>query len=356
HQYGQLVALCQFLPGPASSQVGFALGLMRGGFLGALAAWVAFTLPSALLLILFALGASIFDGPISQGIITGLKAVAVAVVAHAVLGMAKTLTPDLRRIIIGVIAVLAALFFPGTLGQLVAITIGLVVGLVWCRNLVSSRQQPLLVKVSKRVGTLCAALFLLLIIGLPILAAATNTLWVDVTDAFYRAGALVFGGGHVVLPLLQAEPAISSAVAPDQFLAGYGAAQAVPGPLFTFAAFLGFEMGTGPQAWLTAGIALIAVFLPGLLLLGAVLLLWNMVQNTRWVQAAVAGANAAVVGVLAAALITPISTSGLTGLAQVLLAVTSFVLLSWAKIPAWVVVLLGVLVGVLLGVTGWGVE
>lgn len=353
-QYAQLVALCQFLPGPASSQVGFALGLIRGGYLGALAAWFAFTMPSAVLLVLFAMGAVALDGPVGQGLLLGLKAVAVAVVAHAVWGMAKTLTPDLRRILIGLGALALALFVPGTAGQLSAIIAGLVLGMLVCRRVVVADRQPLSVRVSKRVGISCAVVFGLLLVGLPVLVAATNNAWVAMTDAFYRAGALVFGGGHVVLPLLQGEPAITSAVTQDQFLAGYGAAQAVPGPLFTFAAFLGFEMGEGATAWSSAAVALVAVFVPGLLLLLAVLPFWNAVRNNTTVAAAMAGANAAVVGILAAALITPIITSGITGIAALLIALGCFALLQFAKLPAWAVVITGALAGLLASVTGLG--
>lgn len=351
-QYGQLVALCQFLPGPASSQVGFALGLIRGGYLGALAAWVAFTLPSALLLVLFAIGAVTLGGPIGQGLLVGLKAVAVAVVAHAVWGMAKNLTPDLRRILIGLIAIAMALLIPGNFGQIIAIVVGIGAGILACRNLTQTDTQPLHVRVSRRVGMICAAAFAVLLVGLPVLVALTDNAWAGLTDAFYRAGALVFGGGHVVLPLLQGEPAITSAVTSDQFLAGYGAAQAVPGPLFTFAAYLGFEMGDGPTAWLSAAVALIAVFVPGILLLLAALPFWNAVRNNHLIRAAMAGANAAVVGILAAALITPVITSGITGIAALTIALGCFALLIFAKLPAWAVVLIGAVTGVVAGLTG----
>lgn len=353
-QYGQLVALCQFLPGPASSQVGFALGLIRGGYLGAMAAWAAFTLPSALLLVLFAIGAVSLDGPIGQGLMIGLKAVAVAVVAHAVWGMAKNLTPDLRRILIGLVAVALALVIPGNFGQLSAIAAGIGAGLIWCRNLTETDAQPLAVRVSRRVGIGCAFLFVLLLTGLPVLVSLTGNAWAGLTDAFYRAGALVFGGGHVVLPLLQGESAVATAVTQDQFLAGYGAAQAVPGPLFTFAAYLGFEMGTGPTAWLTAAVALIAVFVPGILLLLAALPFWNDVRNNTLIRAGMAGANAAVVGILAAALATPVITSGITGIAPLIIALGCFSLLIFVKMPAWAVVLIGAVAGLLAGVTGLG--
>ncbi len=352
--YGQLVALCQFLPGPASSQVGFGLGLLRGGYLGALAAWAAFTLPSALLLVFFAIGAVNLDGVVGQGLIIGLKAVAVAVVAHAVWGMAKALTPDLRRILIGVVAVLLALFLPGNLGQIVAIVVGLGAGMLWCRKLVDSSASPLTVAISKRVGIVSAVLFVLLLVGLPVIAVLAENPWVSLTDAFYRAGALVFGGGHVVLPLLQAEPVVTAAVTQDQFLAGYGAAQAVPGPLFTFAAYLGFEMGSGASAWVSAAVALVAIFVPGILLLLAVLPFWGRLQQSSLIRAGVAGANAAVVGILAAALIHPVSTSGITGITPLIIAVGCFALLTFAKLPAWAVVIIGVLGGLVASATGLG--
>ncbi|NWN87468.1 MAG: chromate efflux transporter [Micrococcaceae bacterium] len=354
-QYGQLVALCQFLPGPASSQVGFALGLIRGGYVGALAAWVAFTLPSALLLVLFAIGAVSLDGPIGQGLMVGLKAVAVAVVAHAVWGMAKNLTPDLRRVLIGVVAIALALFVPGNFGQLAAIAVGIIAGLIWCRDLLTQDAEALSLRVSKRVGIGAMIVFVVLLAGLPFLAAFTANGWVGVTDAFYRAGALVFGGGHVVLPLLQGEPVIAEAVTQEQFLAGYGAAQAVPGPLFTFAAYLGFEMAAGSTAWLLAAVALVAVFVPGMLLLVAALPFWNAVRNNKLIRAAMAGANASVVGILTAALITPVITSGITGIAPLVIALSCFLLLIFAKLPAWAVVLIGAIAGLLVGMTEFGV-
>lgn len=354
--YGQLVALCQFLPGPASSQVGFALGLIRGGGLGALFAWAAFTLPSALLLVLFALGAVSLGGAVGQGLLVGLKAVAVAVVANAVWGMAKSLTPDLRRICIGIVGAGLALLMPGNLGQVTAIAFGLLAGLAVCRDLAFESTAPLRVPVSKRFGLLCAGLFAVLLIGLPALARILTNSWISTADAFYRAGALVFGGGHVVLPLLQAEPAISEAVSHDQYLAGYGAAQAVPGPLFTFAAYLGFEMDSGVGAWARAGIALAAIFIPGILLLLAALPFWSAVQTSRSARAGVAGANAAVVGILAAALITPVITSGITGAAPLVIAAACFALLKFARWPAWAVVLAGGAAGLLAGATGIGLS
>lgn len=353
-QYAELVALCQFLPGPASSQVGFALGMIRAGFRGAVAAWVAFTLPSALLLVLFAIGAVRIEGVFGQGLILGLKAVAVSVVAHAVIGMARALTPDLRRILIGAAAAGLALLLPGSFGQIAAILIGLAAGVLWCRGTAVSRAEPLAVRVSRRTGIAALVVFGCLLAGLPVLAALTQNAWAQIADAFTRAGALVFGGGHVVLPLLQAEPAIAASIAPEQFLAGYGAAQALPGPLFTFAAYLGFDMVPGPLAPVAALLALVAVFVPGLLLLVAALPFWDRVRQNPNIRSALAGANAAVVGILAAALWTPVITSGVTGIASLGTAVVCFLLLTVWRLPAWVAVLAGAAAGVIAAAAGTG--
>ncbi|MBK0417958.1 chromate efflux transporter [Leucobacter sp. CSA1] len=354
-QYAELVALCQFLPGPASSQVGFALGLIRAGGLGALAAWAAFTLPSALLMVLFAIGAVSLDGPVGQGVLAGLKCVAVAVVAHAVWGMARTLTPDLRRLVIAAVAAALALLLPGNLGQIAAILLGLAAGALLCRRAVPEVAEPLDVRVSRRVALAALALFGLLLGALPILARAGHEIWAGIADAFFRAGALVFGGGHVVLPLLQAEPMIADAVGREQFLAGYGAAQAVPGPLFTFAAYLGFEMGPGGAAPMTALLSLVAVFLPGILLLLGALPFWNRLRASAAVRSAMAGANAAVVGILGAALWTPVITSGITGPASLLIASGCLALLVVWRLPAWIAVAAGAACGAAAGllVPGW---
>ncbi|WP_369807972.1 chromate efflux transporter [Leucobacter chinensis] len=353
-QYAELVALCQFLPGPASSQVGFALGLVRAGFRGAVAAWAAFTLPSALLLVLFAIGAVSLEGPVGAGLLLGLTAVAVAVVAHAVLGMARTLTPDVRRALIGVAAAVLALLLPGNFGQLASIFLGLTAGILWCRRIDVAVSEPLALRVSRRLGASCLVALGVLLVALPVVTALTRNTWFGIADAFTRAGALVFGGGHVVLPLLQAEPAVAGAVSQDQFLAGYGAAQAAPGPMFTFAAYLGFEMLDGWAAPLAALLALVAVFLPGLLLLIGVLPFWARLRGNHMVRSAMAGANAAVVGILAAALWTPVITSGVTGLAPLIIALGCFLMLTVWKFPAWIAVLTGAAAGVIAGVAGIG--
>jgi len=343
--YADLVALCQFLPGPASSQVGFALGLLRGGPWGALAAWAAFTLPSAIVLVLFALGAAVLDGPVSQGIIHGLKVTAVAIVAHAVWGMAKSLCPDRQRAGIALAAVFTVVLVSGPLGQVAAITIGALAGMALCRAHAETEVQPLSLPVSARAGQLAGIAFVALLIGLPLLAWASPSATLAMMDAFYRAGALVFGGGHVVLPLLEAEVVQSGWVSPDDFLAGYGAAQAVPGPLFTFAAYLGSVMGgavTGPLggSLFGAALALVMIFLPGLLLLVAVLPHWNRFRRWDSAQALMRGANASVVGILGAALYHPVWTSAIIGPREFALALTGFLLLSVWKLPAWAVVAL----------------
>ncbi len=336
--YADLVALCQFLPGPASSQTGLALGLLRGGPLGALAAWAAFTLPSALALVLFALGAAAFGGPVGTGLLHGLKIVAVAVVAQAVWGMARNLAPDRERASIALLAVLIVVLAAGSLGQIMAILAGGLAGLRLCRGGVAPAVGHLRFGVSKAVGMTALALFLLLLVLLPLAAGATQGL--ALFDAFYRAGALVFGGGHVVLPLLQAEVVPPGWVGNDAFLAGYGAAQAVPGPLFTFAAYLGAVAGLAPNGILGAAIALVAIFLPGFLLLLAALPFWGTLHSRPIAQAAMRGANAAVVGILGAALYHPVWTSAIQGTHDFALALTGFVLLTVWKLPPWIVVVL----------------
>jgi chromate transporter len=348
--YADLVALCQFLPGPASSQVGFALGLMRGGLPGALAAWAAFTLPSALLLVLFALGAASLDGPLGSGLIHGLKIVAVAIVAHAVWGMARNLCPDRTRATIAVGAVLLVIGVGGAMGQVSAIVVGGLVGLWACRDGGAPANDALHLPVSRRAGLGCLGLFALLLVGLPLLVMAGAGPGIALVDAFYRAGALVFGGGHVVLPLLEAEMVQGGWVAADDFLAGYGAAQAVPGPLFTFAAYLGMVTAGGGLAY--ALLALLAIFVPGLLLLLAALPFWNALRARPAVQAGLRGANAAVVGLLGAALYQPVWTSAILGPAEFALALVGFALLAVWKLPPWAVVLVCGLGGMALGMGG----
>jgi chromate transporter len=350
--YGELVALSQFLPGPSSSQVGFALGLLRAGPLGALAAFTAFTLPSAILLVLFAFGVSWLDGPIASGALTGLKVVAVAIVAQAVIGMARTLTPDLRRAAIAVVGLVIVVAFAGPLGQVGAILVGVVAGMLLCRGPAETEDDGWAFAIPRWVGVSALAVFAVLIAGLPVLAALVRSPVVSLLDSFVRSGALVFGGGHVVLPLLEAEVVSTGLVGSDEFLAGYSAAQAVPGPLFTFAGYLGALVEPGPGGFAGAALALVAIFLPGFLILIGVLPFWHSLRTRPVAQGFIRGASAAVVGILAAALYDPVFTSAIVDPATFALAVACFVLLAVAKAPPWSVVLLGAAAGIGLALAG----
>ena len=350
--YADLVALCQFLPGPASSQTGFAFGLMRGGALGALAAWAAFTLPSALALLLFAYGAAWFAGPVGSGLLHGLKVVAVAVIAQAVWGMARSLAPDRPRATIAFLAVAMVAFAGGIFAQVGAIALGALLGLWLCRADPTNGDTHMPFNVPRSAGVVCLIAFFALLIGLPLLAAATGSQTLALTDAFYRAGALVFGGGHVVLPLLEAEVVQPGWVSADAFLTGYGAAQAVPGPLFTFAAYLGAVMQPAPNGVFGAIIALVAVFAPGLLLLVGVLPFWDALRTRPAAQAAMRGANAAVVGILGAALYQPVWTSAILSPRDFALALGCFLLLTIGGAPPWIVVVIAALGGIGLAMVG----
>lgn len=343
--FADLVALCQFLPGPASSQVGFAIGLSRAGPPGALAAWIGFTLPSAIVMVAFAYGASLLSGPAWLGVIHGLKLVAVAVVAQAVWGMSRSLTPDFKRIAIAGAAIIAVSQLPASSGQIAAIALGGVAGLWLCRSSAQALTPQLAIAVSRRIGLFAVMAYFALLIILPLLAAANADGMAARLSAFYRSGALVFGGGHVVLPLLKGALVDPGWVGEDRFLAGYGAAQALPGPLFAFAAFLGAAM-RGPVTGLTGGaLALVAIFLPGLLALIAALPHWQRLRRSPIALAAMAGANAAVVGVLAAALYRPVFTGAVLDLKDFIAALTGLFLLTYVKAPPVVVVLLGVAFG-----------
>ncbi|MDF3606778.1 chromate efflux transporter [Paracoccus sp. DMF-8] len=345
--YADLVALCQFLPGPTSSQVGFALGLMRAGWRGALAAFVGFTLPSALMLTALALAASRFQALPDSGVLQGLKIVAVAVVAQAVLGMARSLCPDAPRAGIAVAALVVLALMPGAFAMLAVIVLGGAAGLVLCR---ATPQEPALAAfpVSRRAGGAALLAFVAGFVLLPLLAPLGHGL--AMIDGFFRAGSLVFGGGHVVLPLLQAETVAQGRVAPDLFLAGYGLAQAVPGPLFTFAAWLGAVGDLPPNGIAGAVVALLALFAPGFLLLVAAFPFWSALRRQPRAQNVMQGANAAVVGVLALALYDPVFTSAIKGKPDFALAVLCFVALTAFRLPPWVVVLAGGLAGVALPV------
>jgi chromate transporter len=339
--YADLVALCQFLPGPASSQVGFSLGILHGnGLLGGLAAWFAFTMPSALILFAFAMGAAAFTGPIAEGFLHGLKLVAVAVVAQAIWGMSRNLTPDRTRAGIALAAIAIVVFFTGSFGQIAAIVLGACAGLWLCRGDVAPVSGHLNFPVSRRAGIIALVLFTALLLITPAVVTATGSQALALFDAFYRSGALVFGGGHVVLPLLQAQVVMPGWVSNEAFLAGYGLAQAVPGPLFTFAAYLGAVMGPPPNGLAGATIALVALLLPGMLLVYGTLPFWDAMRTRPAAQAAMRGTNAAVVGILGAALYNPVWTSAVFTQRDFALALMGFLLLTVWKMPPWIVVVL----------------
>jgi chromate transporter len=338
--YADLVALCQFLPGPASSQVGIAIGLSRAGYAGAFAAWLGFTTPSAIALVLFAFGVGALDNALGTGWLHGLKVAAVAVVAQAVLAMARSLAPDRTRATLAVAAAAFVLAVPATWSQVGAIVLGGLVGFAMLRASAPADHPALPHPVSRTVGTLALIVFFVLLLGLPLLAAALPSQTLTLFETFYRAGSLVFGGGHVVLPLLQASVVPPGWVSNDTFLAGYGAAQAVPGPLFTFAAYLGAVMGPQPNGWLGAAICLVAVFVPSFLLVIGALPFWEDLRRRVGAQAMLRGVNAAVVGLLLAALYNPVWTAGITNAGDFALAAAAFLLLFMWQAPPWLVVVL----------------
>ncbi|ASI67971.1 chromate transporter [Diaphorobacter nitroreducens] len=351
--YADLVALCQFLPGPASSQVGLALGLRQAGWGGALAAWLGFTLPSALVMALLGLGLVAGQGLMPAGVLHGLKVAAVAVVAQAVWGMARSLCRGPARLLLMALACALALLWPGVVGQVGAMLVAALAGLaLWGRASAMPAppsQSGLAAGLRPRTGALLLAAFAALLVLLPLAARAWPQGWLVLADAFYRAGALVFGGGHVVLPLLQAEVVATGWVAADDFLAGYGLAQAVPGPLFTFAAFLGAAAGHGAGGWLDAAVCLVAIFVPAFLLVAGALPFWDRLRHNARARAALAGVNAAVVGLLLAALYHPVWTSAIHAPADLALALAAFAALVWARVPPWLVVPLCGAAGWLLG-------
>jgi chromate transporter len=350
--YTDLVALCQFLPGPASSQVGFSLGLIRAGYWGGLAAWIGFTLPSAVVLTLFAFGAQTLTGKIGTGLIHGLKLAAVAVVAQAVWGMARTLCPDRRRASIACLSALLILFSTSSIAQLGAILLGATAGFWLCRISTPVAASASGLPVSRRVGFLALASFFLLLAGLPALRDSSQG--VALFDAFYRSGALVFGGGHVVLPLLSHAFVTPGWVSEDTFLAGYGAAQAVPGPLFTFAAYLGALVRLSPHGISGALLGLIGIFLPGILILLGTLPFWDELRARVGAQAIMRGVNAAVVGLLGAALYSPLSTSTIKSSGDFAVALTGFVLLTAWRAPPLAIVILSALGGIALAADNSG--
>ncbi len=334
--YADIVALCQFLPGPASSQVGISLGLMRAGYPGAFAAWLGFTAPSAILMIAFGYGASALREVAGSAWLHGLQIVAVAVVAQAVIGMARVLCPDLPRVALALGAAAFMLLVPAALTQIAVIAAG---GLIGWALLVPSKRlgDSLSFRVSRSSSVAALILFFVLLAALPIATLISGSHLVALLDTFYRAGALVFGGGHVVLPLLQASVVPQGWVGNDDFLAGYGAAQAVPGPLFTFSAYLGTVMALPPNGWLGGVICLVAIFLSSFLLVIGALPLWNELREAAWAQSALSGINAAVVGLLLAALYDPVWTSAIFTSADFALALAAFLALILRAPPIFVV-------------------
>jgi chromate transporter len=340
--FADIVALCQFLPGPASSQVGISLGILRAGLPGAFAAWLGFTSPSALAMILFAYGVTEFGDLSHAAWLHGLKIVAVAVVAQAVWGMARSLCPDRERATIAVGSAILALAVPSAAGQIGAIVAGGLIGWALLRDGTAPQAGVGLAVHLPRAWSVAAAIaFFGLLIGLPVLAAAVPSHTIALIDSFYRSGALVFGGGHVVLPLLQAAVVPPGWVTNDTFLAGYGAAQAVPGPLFTFSAYLGTVMGPAPNGWTGGLICLAAIFLPSFLLLIGALPFWDTLRRRPAVQSALRGVNAAVVGLLLAALYKPVWTSAILAPADFAIGIVAFLLLALWALPPWFVVILG---------------
>ncbi|MCM3110737.1 chromate transporter [Lederbergia lenta] len=343
--YADLVALCQFLPGPASSQVGIGIGVMRGGVLGGILAFIGFTLPSVIALIIFASLLHTFDIE-NAGWIHGLKLVAVAIVAHAILGMAKNLTPDLTRKTIALFAIVVTLLWQTAFSQVAIILLsGLIGYLIYKqptieKDLSSDMHFP----ISRRVAGVCLLLFFGLLILLPILRETVASNWIALFDSFYRSGSLVFGGGHVVLPLLEREFIPTGWLSEEQFLAGYGATQAVPGPLFTFAAYI----GTVINGWQGGLVATIAVFLPAILLIFGTLPFWDSLRRNPKIKAALMGVNASVVGILISAFYNPIWTSSILEPIDFAFAAILFSMLAFWKLPPWIIVLTGALGGVLL--------
>jgi chromate transporter len=346
--YADLVALCQFLPGPASSQVGFSIGLLRARYLGALAAWIGFTLPSAVALVLFAYGAGELGGTLGSGILHGLRLVAVAIVAQAIWGMARTLCPDRERASIATIVALIMLFSNASVAQIGAIAFGALAGFWLCRAETPSASSRVALPVSPTAGVIALSAFFIFLIGLPILQAAVDIPGLALFDAFYRSGALVFGGGHVVLPLLREAFVGPGWVSDDTFLAGYGAAQAVPGPLFTFAAYLGAVVSLSPHGVQGAVLGLIGIFLPGMLVLLGTLPFWNHLRERSGAQAAMRGINAAVVGLLGAALYNPLWVTSVKTPGDFAIALVGFVLLTAWRAPPLLVVTIGAIGGAAL--------
>ncbi|MDQ0351646.1 chromate transporter [Alkalibacillus filiformis] len=341
--YADLIALCQFLPGPASSQVGISIGMLRGGLVGGLLAWIGFTLPSVLILTIFAWYVIQLD--LADAVWIGaLKVVAVAVVAHAVLNMGKKLAPDLPRIALLVGSATVLLLFPFATTQLIVIALAAIIGALYFKNIAKPNEAEAVMTFSKKIGAFSLSIFVGLLTLLPILNHYYNHIYIELFDIFYRVGSIVFGGGHVVLPLLERELVPSGLISEDMFLAGYGAAQAIPGPLFTFSSYLGTIIHGIPGML----VATIAIFLPSFLLIIGILPFWQQLRQMKYVGAALLGVNAAVVGIIVAAFYHPIFTSGIMSELDFAVALLGFSLLQFWKRPAWLVVIIVVVVYILL--------
>ncbi|HJE20502.1 MAG TPA: chromate efflux transporter [Aliicoccus persicus] len=341
--YADIIALCQFLPGPASSQVGISIGMMRGGILGGVLSWLGFTMPSVIVLVVFAmlyLQMDISD----QAFISSLKVVAVAVVLHAIMGMAKNLTPDKPRIIIAIIASGVMLLYPNVWVQILTILGGALIGFVLLQKRERTKIEIFNINIPKKVSYYSLAALGGLLVLMPLLANWINNIYITLFDVFFRVGAIVFGGGHVVLPMIEREIVPAGLISPDAFLAGYGMAQAVPGPLFTFASYLGAIIADVPGAI----VATIAVFLPSFLLIIAALPFLAQLRENHYFQSALMGVNATVVGILVAAFYDPVLTSGIVSGADFFLGLVLFMLLIIWKLPAWSIVVIGVGLGYLL--------
>ncbi|MEI3610441.1 chromate transporter [Pseudogracilibacillus sp. SO10305] len=341
--YADLVALAQFLPGPASSQVGIGIGVMRAGILGGIISFIGFTLPSVIALILFALLLTGFDIG-NAGWIHGLKIVAVAIVAHAIIGMAKNLTPDLKRKAIALFALIGTLLWQSAFTQVGVILIAAFFGFLLFKQHDEIEKTKSNFPITKRVSVICLLLFFGLLFFLPVIREVTGFYWIALFDSFYRSGSLVFGGGHVVLPLLEQELVPSGWISEESFLAGYGATQAVPGPLFTFAAYLGTVM----KGWQGGLVATLAVFLPAFLLILGALPFWDSLRNNHKIKGAIMGVNAAVIGILISAFYFPIWTSSILAPIDFALAAILFSMLAYWKLPPWIIVLTGAIGGSLM--------
>lgn len=344
HAFADLVALCQFLPGPASSQVGMAIGLSRGGLLGAIVAWAGFTIPSALILVLFGLGITQLNFSAHENLFHGLKVVAVSVVAQALYAMGKKLCPDKERLTIAVISCVVLLFFSSAIIQVLVLALSGIFGAYFFKGARELPHTPMQSGLSKKTGAVFLIAFFTILFLLPLLRSLFPDQTLKLFDSFFRAGSLVFGGGHVVLPLLQSEVVPTGWVSNDLFMAGYGLAQAIPGPLFTFSAYLGAVANISPNGWIGGGISLLAAFLPSFLLIVGVVPFWETLRRFPKIRQSMLGINASVVGILLAALYQPVFTSAVFSAKDFALVVIGFLLLENWKLPSWIVVLFSVMV------------